>query len=95
MSDAMRIRTQATADGKTIVRVLMSHDAVVPAWHIREVVAALNGTPVFTMHWGPAISKNPLLQFNLKSAKAGDRITITWVDTKGDQRSDEAVITAA
>jgi sulfur-oxidizing protein SoxZ len=106
MSDAMRIRTQATANGKTIVRVLMSHDMesgqrkdaagqVVPAWHIRAVVAALNGTPVLTMHWGPAISKNPLLQFNLKSAKAGDRITITWVDTKGDQRSDEAVITAA
>jgi sulfur-oxidizing protein SoxZ len=106
MSDAMRIRTQAAAGGKTIVRVLMSHDMesgqrkddagqVVPAWHIREVMAALNGTPVLTMHWGPAISKNPLLQFSLKSAKAGDRITISWMDTRGDKRSDEAVVAAA
>jgi sulfur-oxidizing protein SoxZ len=105
MSEAMRIRAQVT-DGKTIVRVLMSHemesgqrkDAAgkpVPTWHIREVTAALNGVPVLTMNWGPAISKNPLLQFNLKTAKAGDRITMSWVDTKGDKRTDEAVITAA
>jgi sulfur-oxidizing protein SoxZ len=105
MSEAMRIRAQA-AGGKTTVRVLMSHEmesgqrkdaagASIPAWHIREVVAALNGTPVLTMHWGPAISKNPFLQFNLKSAKAGDRISISWVDTKGDKRSDEAVVAAA
>ncbi len=104
MSEAMRIRAQA-AGGKATVRVLMSHEmesgqrkdaagAVVPAWHIREVVASLNGTPVLTMHWGPSISKNPLLQFNLKNAKAGDRITIAWVDTKGDKRSDEALVAA-
>jgi sulfur-oxidizing protein SoxZ len=42
--------------------------------------------------YGPAVSKNPLLQFVVKGAKVGDRIGISWVDSKGDKRSDEAVV---
>ncbi len=33
----------------------------------------LNGKPVLRAHWGPAISKNPYLQFKLKDAKPGDK----------------------
>jgi sulfur-oxidizing protein SoxZ len=43
-----------------------------------------------TADWGSAVSKNPFLQFVVKGAKAGDKIGITWKDTKGDTRSDEA-----
>jgi sulfur-oxidizing protein SoxZ len=102
MADPMRIRAQAAGD-KTTVRVLMSHEMetgqrkdaagkVVPAWFIQEVTAALNGKPVLSADWGPSIAKNPFLQFVVKGAKAGDKITITWVDNKGDKRSDEAVV---
>ena len=45
--------------------------ALVPAWHISEVTASLNGKPVLVAHWGPAVSKNPYLQFKVKGAKAG------------------------
>jgi sulfur-oxidizing protein SoxZ len=45
-----------------------------------------------TAQWGTAVSKNPYLQFVVKGAKAGDKITNQWVDNKGDKRSDEAVV---
>jgi len=102
MADPMRIRAQSSGD-KATVRVLMSHEMetglrtdtsgkVIPAWYIQEVTAQHNGKTVMTAQWGPAVAKNPFLQFNVKGAKAGDRITISWVDTKGDKRTDEAVV---
>jgi sulfur-oxidizing protein SoxZ len=102
MADPMRIRAQA-AGGNATVRVLMSHEMetgqrkdasgkTIPAWHITEVTAAHNGKTVMTAEWGPAVAKNPFLQFTVKGAKAGDKIAITWKDTKGDTRTDEAVV---
>ena len=102
MADPMRIRAQASGD-KATVRVLMSHEMetgqrkdstgkVIPAWYIQEVSAALNGKTVMTAQWGPAVSKNPFLQFNLKGAKAGDKVAVSWVDNKGDKRTDEATV---
>jgi sulfur-oxidizing protein SoxZ len=103
MADPMRIRAQLQGD-KTVVRVLMSHEMetgqrrdsagkVIPAWFIREVTATLNGKMAMTAQWGPAVSKNPFLQFNLKGAKAGDAVAVTWVDNRGDRRTDEAKVT--
>ena len=85
MADPMRIRAQAQGD-KATVRVLMSHEMesgqrkdasgnLVPAWHIQDVSASLNGKQVFSCEWGPAVSKNPFLQFVVKGAKAGDTKT--------------------
>ena len=102
MSEPTRIRAQAGAD-KATVRMLMSHEMesgqrkdasgkVIPAWFIREVSVQLNGKPVMTAQWGPAVSKNPFLQFTIKGAKAGDKVTVSWVDNRGDRRSDEATI---
>ena len=102
MADPMRIRAQASGD-KATVRVLMSHEMesgqrkdaagkLVPAWHITEVTAALNGKPVLAAEWGPAVSKNPFLQFAIKGAKAGDKVAVTWKDNKGDSRTDEVTV---
>ena len=102
MADPMRIRAQAAGD-KATVRVLMSHEMetgqrkdsagkTIPAWFIQEVTAAHNGKVVMTAEWGPSVAKNPFLQFNVKGAKAGDKITINWVDNKGDKRTDEATV---
>ena len=103
MADPMRIRAVAK-EGVADVRVLMAHEMetgqrkdasgnIIPAWHITEVTASLNGTKVLVAHWGPAISKNPYLQFKVKGAKAGDKVTVSWVDNKGDKRTDEATVT--
>lgn len=102
MADPMRIRAQASG-GNAVVRVLMSHEMesgqrrdsagkLIPAWHISEVTASHNGQTVMTAEWGAAVSKNPYLQFTVKGAKAGDKITISWKDNKGDSRTDEATV---
>ena len=103
MSDPMRIRAQAAGD-KATVRVLMNHEMetglrkdaagkVIPAWYIQDVSAQLNGKSVMTAQWGPAVSKNPFLQFTIKGAKAGDKVSVSWTDNKGDKRTDEATVT--
>ena len=102
MADPMKIRAQSSG-GKATVRVLMSHEMetgqrkdgsgnVIPAWFIQEVTAQLNGQTVLTAQWGPAVSKNPFLQFTVKGAKAGDKIAVAWTDNKGDKRTDEATV---
>ena len=57
-----------------------------------DVTATLDGKTVMTAEWGPAVSKNPFLQFTIKGAKAGDKVGVTWKDNKGDTRSDEATV---
>jgi sulfur-oxidizing protein SoxZ len=102
MADPMRIRAQASGERAT-VRVLMSHEMetgqrrdgsgnLVPAHFISNVEAKHNGKTVMTAQWGPAVSKNPFLQFSVKGAKAGDKVSITWVDNKGATRTDEATV---
>lgn len=102
MADPMRIRAQVAGD-KATVRVLMNHEMetgqrkdaagkTVPAWFIQEVMAKHNGKSVMTAQWGPAISKNPYLQFQFAGAKVGDKLQVSWVDNKGEKRTDEATI---
>ena len=102
MADPMRIRAQMSGD-KATVRVLMSHEMetgqrrdsagkTIPAWFIQEVTATHNGKVVMRAEWGPSVAKNPFLQFSVKGAKAGDKITINWVDNRGDKRTDEATV---
>ncbi len=102
MADPMRIRAQAK-DGVTDVRVLMAHpmetgfrkDAsgkTIPPHFINDVKATSGGRTVLTAKWGQAISQNPFLQFRFKGAAAGDKVIVTWVDNKGETRTDEATI---
>jgi sulfur-oxidizing protein SoxZ len=98
----MRIRV-ALRDGMVNVRVLMSHEMetgqrkdgagkIVPAHYIRSVTATHQGRTVLSAQWGPAVSKNPYLEFSFKGGQKGDRITVTWEDNKGEKRTDEATI---
>jgi sulfur-oxidizing protein SoxZ len=105
MTEPTRIRAQLSGD-KITVRVLMTHEMesgqrkdaagkTVAAWFIQEVMVTHNGKRVLTAQLGPAVSKNPFLQFVLKSGKVGDRIGISWVDSRGERRSDEGVVAAS
>jgi sulfur-oxidizing protein SoxZ len=102
MSDPMRIRAQAQGD-KTTVSVLVSHEMesgqrkdasgkTVPAWFIQNINATHNGKTVMSAQWGPAVSKNPFLRFSFKGGKAGEKVVVSWTDSKGDKRTDEALI---
>ena len=104
MADPMRIRARLEGDVAD-VRVLMAHpmetgqrkDAagnVVPLHFIQTITAQLNGKPVFQAEVSQAISRNPVFGFKVKGAKAGDKLAITWIDNKGDKRTDEVTLTA-
>ena len=102
MADPMRIRAQLKGD-VTEVRVLMAHvmetgqrkdsaGKIVPAFHIQDVTATWNGKPVLSAQFGPAVSQNPVMNFSFKGGAKGDKVVVSWTDTKGDKRTDEAVI---
>jgi sulfur-oxidizing protein SoxY len=98
----MRLRGQFK-DGLTDVRVLMAHpmesgqrkDAAgkaVPAHHITDVLVRHGDRTVLTARWGPSVSRNPFLQFRLRGAKPGERLSVTWTDNRGQRRTDDALI---
>ena len=102
MADPMKIRASIVGDS-TEVKVLMSHEMetgqrkdssgnIVPAHHIQTVTAVHNGKTVLSAEWGPAVSKNPFLQFQFSGGKPGDKVQVSWTDNKGDKRTDEATI---
>jgi sulfur-oxidizing protein SoxZ len=45
-----------------------------------------------TAQWGPAVSKDPFMNMKFKNGKKGDKVTVTWVDNKGDTRTDETTV---
>jgi sulfur-oxidizing protein SoxZ len=102
MTNPMKIRA-AAKDGVTEIKVLMNHEmetgfrkdssgALIPAWFITEVTAKLNDKVVMQAQWGASVSKNPFLSLKVKGGAAGDKVVVSWVDTKGETRSDEATV---
>ena len=103
MASPMRIRA-SEKDGEVDVKVLMKHDmetgqrktpegTAIPAWFISTVEAKVGDKLVYGAQFGPAVSKDPFLHFKLNgSAKKGDSISVTWVDNKGETRTDKTDI---
>jgi sulfur-oxidizing protein SoxZ len=104
MGNPMKIRA-AVKDGVTEVKILMQHEmetgmrkdgdgSLVPAWFITEVKAQYQGRTVLEAQFGQSVSKNPYLLFRFKGGAAGEKVTISWVDNKGDTRTDAVAISA-
>jgi sulfur-oxidizing protein SoxZ len=105
MADPMRIR--ATLQGDVAdVRILMRHPMetgarkdskgdLIPRHFIQDVAVTHNGKTVLDAQWSQAISRDPFLGLRIKGAKVGDKIGVTWVDTKGDKRTDEAAVSVS
>jgi sulfur-oxidizing protein SoxZ len=102
MADPMKIRANLVGES-TEVKVLMSHEMetgqrkdaqgkIIPAWFIQTVTATWNGKTVLSAQWGTAIAKNPFISFKFKGGAKGDKVQITWVDSRGDTRTDETTI---
>lgn len=103
MASPMRIRA-TNENGVIDVKVLMRHametglrkgpdGKEVPAWYIETIEAKIGDKMVFEAMFGPAVSKDPFLNFKLKeSAKPGDELVVTWKDNKGESRTDKTVI---
>jgi sulfur-oxidizing protein SoxZ len=104
MAEPMKIRATLKGDVAD-VRILMMHPMetgqrkdskgeLVPAHFIKQVVVTHNGKTVLDAEWTQAISRNPFLGIRIKGAKVGDKIAVTWIDNKGDKRTDEVEVSA-
>jgi sulfur-oxidizing protein SoxZ len=102
MADPMKIRANLVGDS-TEVKVLMNHEMetgqrkdaqgkTIPAWFIQSVTATHGNRTVLAAQWGPAVSKNPFLSFKFKGGAKGEKVLVTWTDSRGDTRTDEATI---
>jgi sulfur-oxidizing protein SoxZ len=102
---AGQVKVRASVEGEIVkVKALMTHPMetgnrkdkatgeLVPEHFITVVECKHNGESVLTGNWGPSVSKNPFLSFELMGGKPGDTISIEWVDNKGEKGSGEAKI---
>jgi sulfur-oxidizing protein SoxZ len=100
---SIKMRAKASG-GVTTIKALISHPMEtgtrkdkktgqkIPAHFIQEVVCKHGDKTVMTAQWGAAISKNPYLSFKFKGGNAGDAVTLSWTDNKGNSDSAEAAI---
>ena len=104
MAKKMKIRAFSGDDDIATVKVLIYHPMetglrkdkatgdTIPAHYIKEVQVEHNGTEVITCLWGGGVSKNPYLSFDLKGAKSGDTLKVSWVDNRGGSDSGESQV---
>lgn len=102
MADPMRIRALEQA-GVTEVKILMRHDMetglrkdsagkTIPAHFIQNVVVRHKDRIVLDAQFGLSVAKDPFVGFKFKGGAKGDKITVSWIDNKGERRTDETVI---
>jgi sulfur-oxidizing protein SoxZ len=66
--------------------------AVVPMHHITQLTFVHNGEVSLVANLSTAVSKNPYFRFKLRGAKAGDTLTVSWVDNLGETDELETVL---
>ena len=100
---SIKMRAKASG-GVTTIKALISHPMdtglvkdkktgkPIPAHFIQEVVCKHGDKTVMTAQWGAAISKNPYLSFKFKGGNAGDTVTLSWTDNKGNSDSADGTI---
>ena len=100
---SIKMRAKASG-GVTTIKALISHPMetgtrkdkktgeAIPAHFIQEVVCKHGDKTVMTAQWGAAISKNPYLSFKFTGGNAGDKVSLSWTDNKGNSDSAEASI---
>ena len=103
MAGKIKIRAKAGGDGATI-KTLMKHPMEtglrkdrktgkkIPAHYITEVTCEHNGKTVMSAYLGPGVSKDPYMAFQVRGAKAGDTVKISWVDNQNQSASAETKV---
>ena len=91
--------------GKTLVLTLVKHPMEtgqrvdkktkkkIPAHYIQKMAFEVGGKRVAEANLGPAVSKDPLVGVQVKNAKKGDKVKVSWTDNKGNRGSVEKTVT--
>ena len=98
MKPTIRVIARAADSGVVEVKCLIRHPMdsgfvkdkaghIIPPHYIQTVTFNCAGKPVFVADWGPAVSKDPYLEFFLPEGKSGDVLEIHWIDNKGEHDS--------
>ncbi len=102
MAKAVKIRAKLKGD-VAAVKSLMPHPMetgrrkdeagnVIPAHFIETVTCEHNGKVILVADWGTSVSKNPYFSFEVKAAKSGDTVKVSWTDNLGEASSGEATL---
>lgn len=98
-----KIKLKARSDGHDVL-VLAKHPMetgnrkdkktgeVIPAHYITTMNFSVNGAKVVEASLSQAVSTNPLIGTSLSGLKAGDTVTVDWVDNTGGAESAEATV---
>jgi sulfur-oxidizing protein SoxZ len=66
----------------------------VAAHYITDVEIDVNGRSVLKATLSRAVSEDPLLFFRIKGGRPDDPIRVSWIDSWGERRIDESVISS-
>ena len=103
MGEPMRVR--AVKNGEFVeVKVLMKHrmlsrlswgpdGRLILPHFIQTVRGTCNGRPVLHVNFGGSVARDPYFSFKFKGGKLGDKVVVSWVDSDGDTRTDETLVT--
>jgi sulfur-oxidizing protein SoxZ len=64
----------------------------VPADYIEKMIFELNDVVVAEAWMGPGVAEDPLTSITLNKARSGDRVMVSWIDTRGEGGSAEAIV---
>lgn len=99
-----QIRIRARIQGEiTDIRILLQHPMetgqrkdekgqTLPAHFIQVFSVSHNGKPMIDGQLNTSIAKNPLFAFKARGLKAGDKLSVNWLDNIGDRRQDEITL---
>jgi len=102
MAEQIKIRAQNQGE-VTDIRILLQHpmetgqrkddkgQTFAPNF-IQTFSVSLNGKIIIDGQLNTSISKNPLFAFKARGIKAGDKLSVAWLDNLGDQRRDEITV---
>ena len=60
--------------------------------YIEKMIFELNGVVVAEARMGPGVAEDPEAGISLKKAKSGDKVAVSWIDSRGDAGSAETII---
>ena len=90
--DIVKVKTLAKHDMTTYDQAAAKTGDKENANFITRITASVNGKLVYEISTSQFLSKNPIFKFQFKGAGKGDKIEMTWVDRKGNTKTDTAKI---
>ncbi len=91
-SDIVKVKALAKHEMTTYDQAKKKSGNSDDANFITRLTASVNGKIVYEVSTSQFLSKNPIIKFQFKGAAKGDTLEMTWVDRKGNTKTDTTKI---